>query len=153
MIDRNPGIIHNRMRHAERVCLRRPAEVIESPRPVALAGCIQLEDGDHLPLFRLFQRVAIMEPPPPRGIAAKGFPLILRVAARARHDVQNTHFEYIARLGALDRHRPGADMSAETAAGAYLTVHRTDTATIHVLLLGIPVKYTFGSGVPARSEE
>ena len=69
------------MRHAERVCLRRPAEVIERARPVALAGCIQLEDGDHLPLFRLFQRVAIMKPPPPRGIAAEGLPFVLRVAA------------------------------------------------------------------------
>src|SRR5260370_35052857 len=142
MIDRNPGIIHNRMRHAERVCLRRPAEVIESPRPIALAGCIQLEDGDHLPLFRLFQRVAIMEPPPPRGIAAKGFPLILRGAARARHDVQNTHFEYIARLGALDRHRPGADISAEHAAGASPTVDRTEPATLTVLILAVPVNYT-----------
>src|SRR6516165_7445471 len=112
VVDRHPGIVDHPVLHAERVGLRYPAVIVDRTRPVAALRCIDLVYRDDLARLRLGQQIVIVESPPCRGVAAKGAARKSRVAARARPDVEDAHFEHVTWLGMADEDRPRADMNA-----------------------------------------
>ncbi len=158
MIDRQAGIVDGRVRDAERVGDARPAETVDRPGPVALAGGVDLVDGHDLPGLIAGDQVVVVVAPPRRRVAAEGQSLVLGIGAGAGSDVEDAHLQDIAGLGAADRHRAGADMHAEAAAGADLGVHGAGTAgrDAHLVLrpeidtLGARIALDHPLGVVAR---
>ena len=59
-----------------------------------------------------------MVAPPGSGIAAKGLSGMFWIGGPAWFGVENAHLEHVARLRAPHIDRAGADMHAETLAGA-----------------------------------
>ena len=131
--------------------LRHPAEVVEGPGPVALAGGVDFVDGDDLALLRLLDHVVVVKSPPCRGVAAKAFALVNCGLAQGRgFDVQNAHFQDVARLGAFDGHGPGADVHAQSLARAapeQRGVHRPGAAAFDALARLVPVEDAFRPGI------
>src|SRR5258708_3978905 len=92
----------------------------------------------------------VVEAPPCRGVAAERLAGIGRIGARPRLHVDDADFENVARLGAADIDRPGADMYAETFAGTsaeQLAVDRAGAAAVDALLLLGPQEHTFGARI------
>ena len=53
VVNRDARVVDGVVNHSERIGLRRPAEIVDRPRPVSLPRCINLEDGDDLAGLRL----------------------------------------------------------------------------------------------------
>ena len=150
VVDRHAGIVDRLVDHAERVGLRRPAEIVDRLGPVALPGSVDLVDRADLARLWLGDELLVVEPPPGRRIAAERLAGIGRVGAWPRLHVDDAHFEDIAGLGAADIDRAGADVHAETLAGAaaeQLAVDRAGAAAVDALLLLGPEKHAFGAGI------
>ena len=80
----------------------------------------------------------------------KALPVILRIGAGPRRDVEDAHFEHVAGLGAAHEDRAGADMHAEPLAGAApeeRRIHRPGAAPVDVLLVLGPVEHALGAGI------
>ena len=110
MVDWHARIIDGLMDDAERIGLRRPAEIVDRLRPVALPAGVDLVDGDDLARLRLGDQFLVVEAPPCGGVAAERFADIGRIGAGSRLHVDDADFEDVARLGAADINRPGADV-------------------------------------------
>ena len=150
VVNRDPRIVDGFVYHAKRIGLRRPLEVIDRLRPVSLPAGVDLIDGDHFARLRLGDQFLVVEPPPGGRIAAERLARMGRVGAGPRLDVHDSHFEYVAQLGAAHIDWTGADMHAEALAGAtaqQLTVHRTCAASIHAFLVLRPQVHAFGAGI------
>ena len=142
MIDRHARVVDDLVDDAERVLLRRPAEIVDGPRPTGRAGGVDLVDRDHLARLRLLQQILVVEAPPGGGVAAEAFAGVLRIGAGPRRDVEDAHLEHVAGLGAAHRDWAGADVHAEALPGAAAEqrgVHRTGAAPVDVLLAAVPV--------------
>src|SRR3954469_12538068 len=133
MIDRHAGIVDGLVLDAERIGLRRPAEIVDRLRPVALSAGVDLVDRDDLARLRLGEQLLVVEAPPRGGIAAERLARIGRIGARARLHVHDADFEDVARLGAADEDRTGADVHPEAFTGAaaeQLAVDRSGAAAV-----------------------
>ena len=71
-IDRHAGIVDDGVDDTGRVGLRHPAIAVDGLGPIAVAGGIDLVDGDDLARLRLGEEVVVVVAPPRRGIAAEG---------------------------------------------------------------------------------
>src|SRR3977135_334169 len=60
MIPRHAGIIDGLVNDAERIGLRRPAEIVDRLRPVALPAGVDLVDGDDLARLRLGCEIVVV---------------------------------------------------------------------------------------------
>ncbi len=104
----------------------------------------QLVDGHHLARLRVRQQFRIMIAPPRRGVAAEGAAGEFRIAARARRDVEDAHFQHVAGLRVLDGDRSCADVHAEAFAGAAAVdrgVHRAGAAAVDALFVTRPAEH------------
>ena len=91
-----------------------------------------------------------MVAPPGGGVAAEGAAGELRQGGRSWLDVENADLEDVARLGAADEDRAGADMDAEPLAGAASeerSVHRPGAAAVDILALPRPQEDVLGAGI------
>jgi hypothetical protein len=133
--------------HRPRLCVflwgavYHPLSKITHPeaRPAYVRG-ILLEG--HLPLTA--------EAPPSRRVAAERLAGVGGVGAGPRLHVDDADFEDIARLGAADRDRSGADVHAEAlarAAAEQLAVDWSGAAAIDALLVLGPQEHTFGARI------
>ena len=150
VVDRHAGIVDRLVHDAERIGLRRPAEIVDRLGPVALPGGVDLVDGADLARLRLGDQLLVVEAPPGRRVAAERLAGIGRVGARPRLHVDDAHFEDVAGLGAADVDRAGADVHAEALAGAaaeQLAVDRAGAAAVDALLVLGPQEHAFGAGI------
>src|SRR2546422_2723149 len=151
VVTRHTGIVDDLVHDAGGVRLRRPLEVVDRLRPVPLARCVDLVDRDHLAGFGIRQQVLVVEAPPRGGIAAEALPLVLRVGAGSRADVDDADLEDVAGLGAANEDGSGADVHAEALARSpaeQRRLHRPRPAAIDALLLLVPVENALGARVP-----
>ena len=91
-----------------------------------------------------------MEAPPRCRVAAERFPRIGRIGARSRFHIHDTDFDDVARLGAADVDRPGADMHTKAFAGAaaqQLAVDRPGATAVDAFFLLGPEVDAFKPGV------
>ncbi len=150
VVDRHAGIVDRLVDHAERVGLRRPAEIVDRLGPVALSGGVDLVDGADLARLRLGDELLVVESPPRRRVAAERLAGIGRIGARPRLHVHDANFENVAGLGAADQYRAGADVHAEALAGTaaeQLAIDRAGAAAVDALLVPGPEKHAFGAGI------
>src|SRR5690606_21595637 len=134
----------------EGVGLRLPLVVVDGLGPAALLGGVHFVDRDHLALLGLLDQVVVVEAPPRRGVDAEALAGVLGVGAGPVAHVDDAHLEDVARLGALDVDRAGADVHAEAFAGTAPLdggIHRARAAAVHVLFLLVPVENAFHAGV------
>ncbi|MET4831468.1 hypothetical protein ABIF44_000875 [Bradyrhizobium japonicum] len=148
--DGDAGIVVGRVHDAEGVGLRLPAIGIERAG-VRLLGIVEdLVDGDDFARLGTAEKLVVVIAPPRRDRGAEYAPCMVRIAARARHDVEDAHLQHIAGLGILHRDRTGADVHAESFPGAateHARVHRTSAATIDVLPVPRPAEHAFSTGI------
>ena len=71
MVDGHARIVDDFVDDAERIGLRRPAEIIDRLRPVALPAGIDFVDRADLARLRLGNQVVVLEAPPCRRIASE----------------------------------------------------------------------------------
>ena len=138
MVDRHARIIDDLVHDAERISLRHPAEIVDRLRPVALPAGVDFVDRANLARLRLGEQILVVEAPPGRRVAAERFARVGRIGARPRLHVHDADFEDVARFGAADIDRTGADVDAEAFAGAaaeQLAVDRAGAAAIDALLV------------------
>ncbi len=150
VVDGHAGIVDRLVHDAERIGLRRPAEIVDRLGPVALPAGVDLVDRADLARLRLGDELLVMESPPCRRVAAERLAGIGRVGAGPRLHVDDADFENIAGLGAADRDRPGADVHAEALAGTAaqeLAVDGPGAAAVDALLVPGPQEYAFGAGI------
>ena len=143
MVDRHARIIDDLVDDAVRIGLRCPAEVINRLRPVALPAGIDFVDRANLARFRVGDQVVVVEAPPRRRVAAERLARIGRIGAGPRLHVHDANFEDVARFGAADIDRTGADVHTEALAGAapeQLAVDRPGAAAIDAFLVLGPQK-------------
>ena len=90
-----------------------------------------------------------MEAPGRGGVRPKTASGMAGVAARARPDVENAHFEDVAGLGVLDRDRAGQQMHADAFAGAALkrAFGRSRAAAGDRFMFFGPFEHAFGAGI------
>ena len=137
------------MHDAERVGLRHPAVIVDRARPVA-AVVVEFVDRDDLARLRFGNQVVVVEAPPGRRIAAEGAAGKGGIAAGARLHIEDPHLEHIARLGAVDINRAGANMHAEPFAGTApmdRCVERPGAAPVDILRVLRPVEDALRAGV------
>ncbi len=152
MVDRYARVVDSRVNHPERVGLRSPAEAVNRLGVWRLRVLVHLVHRDHLAFARLGQQVVVLKAPPGGGVAAEVAAFVFGVAAGARQNIQNAHFQHIAGLGIAHVYRAGADMHAKpfaTAAAKDAGICRAGATAVDVLLLAGPVKDAFGAGVAA----
>ena len=150
VIHRDAGIIDGLVHHAEWVGLRRPLEIVDGIRPVALAGRVDLVDGYDLARLRLRHQLLVMEAPPRGRVAAERLSRMGGVRTGARLDVHDPQLDDVAGLGAAHIDRAGADVHTEALAGAapqQLAVDRTGAAPVHAFLVLGPQVDALGAGV------
>src|SRR5258708_12836060 len=70
MVDRHARVIDRLVHHPERIGLRRPAEIVDRLRPVALTGGVDLVDRADLARLRLGDQLLVVEAPPCRRVPA-----------------------------------------------------------------------------------
>ena len=148
MIDGHARIVDDFVHDAERIGLRRPAEIIDRLRPVALSAGVDFVDRADLARLRLGEQVVVLEAPPCRRVAAERLAGIGRIGAWPRLHVHDADFENVARLGAADIDRTGADVHAEAFAGAaaqQLAVDRPGAAAIDALLILGPQEHALSA--------
>ena len=102
-----------RLHHPEGIRLRGPASNCRPHAPSCGHRPHRSRNRDHFARFRLSQQIIVVEPPPCRRIAAESAALECRIAAAARLNVDNPHFEHIARFGISHEDRAGADVNPE----------------------------------------
>ena len=61
MVDRHARVIDRLVHHPERIGLRRPAEIVDRLRPVALTGGVDLVDRADLARLRLVDQLLVVE--------------------------------------------------------------------------------------------
>src|SRR5262245_66100670 len=71
-------LVHN----AEGIRLRRPLEVVDRLRPVALTGRVDLVDRDHLAWLRIGEQILVVKAPPGGRVTAEALTFELWVRAR-----------------------------------------------------------------------
>ena len=150
MVDRHAGIVDDLMHDTIWIGLWRPAEVVDRLRPVALAAGIDFVDRANLARFRVGGQIVVLEAPPRRRIAAERLAREGRIGAGPRLHVHDANFEDVARLGAADRDRTGADVHTEAFARAppeELAVDRPSAAAIDALLFLGPEKDALGARI------
>ena len=150
VVDRDTWIVDGLVHHAERIRLRRPLKIVDRLCPVALSGRIDLVDGDDLARLRLGHQLLVVEAPPRRRVAAECLSGMGGVRARARLHVHDPQFDHVAGLGVAHVDRTGADVHAESLAGAapqQLAVDRTGAAPVHALLVLGPEVDALGAGI------
>ena len=133
-----------------RIGLRRPAEIVDRLRPVALAAGVDFVDRADLARLRVGDQIVVVEAPPRRRVAAERLAGVGRIGARPRLHVHDANFEDVARLGAADIDRTGADVHAEAfacAAPEELAVDRPGAAAIDALLVLGPQKDALGARI------
>jgi hypothetical protein len=143
MVDRNARVVDRLVHDARGIGLRRPAEVVDSLRPVALPARVDLVDRDDLARLGLGQQLLVVEAPPRGRVAPEALALVLRVRARPRLHVDDPDLEDIPRLRLLHRDGPGADVHPQALARApaeQRRVHRAGAASVHALALLVPVE-------------
>ena len=148
MVDRHPGIVDRRMHDAVGVGLWGPDVVVDRARE-GFARRIEFEDRDDLARFRLLDQIVIVEAPGRRDIGPEAAARVAGVAARTRSHVEDAHFQDIAGLGILDRHRAGQEVDPDPFARAFekRSLGRPGTSALHGLVLSRPGKDAFGPGV------
>ena len=149
MVDRHARIIDRLVRHAERIGLRNPFEIVDRLRPALRARRVDLVDRHDL-AFLAAQHVVVVVAPPGCGVGAEGFSLELGVGACPRNAVEDAHLQHVAGLGALHIDRPGHDMDALPLAGAFLIdlrVRRPGAAAIDAFLVLGPEEDALGPGI------
>ena len=136
------------MNDAVGIGLRRPDVIVDRPGE-RLADGVELENGDDLARLRLLDQVVVVKAPVRRGIGAEAFAGMAGLAGRPRPDVENAHFQHVAGLGALDRHRAGQEMHADAFAGAAdeRALRRARAAAHHGLVLARPLEHALGAGI------
>ena len=148
--DGNAGIVVGGVHDAERVGLRLPAIGIKRAG-VRLVGIVEdLVDRHDLARLRTAEKLVVVIAPPGRDRGAEHAAGMVRIAARARHDVEDAHLQHVAGLGVLHRDRPRADVHAKSFAGAaaeHAGIHRTRAATIDVLPVPCPAEHAFSAGI------
>src|SRR5207302_3849511 len=105
-----------------------------------------LIDGHDLTRLRAGEELAVVIAPPRGDARAERPSLILRVAGRPRHDVEDANLEHVAGLRVFYRHGAGADVHAEPlarAAAEHRRVHRAGPAPIHALPIPAPGQPVF----------
>ena len=152
-VDRNAGIIHEAVHHPERIGLWRPLIAVDSLRDRPVVDAFHLVDRDHLAGLRSRNELAVLEAPPCCGVAAERLVAVGGIGAQARRDVDDLQFDEVVRTGPADRDRPGADVHAESLAGAapaHRRIHRAGAAAVDRLMLRCPMKYRFRAGIAAH---
>ena len=150
MVDWHAWIIDGLVHDSERIGLWRPAEVVDCLRPIALPAGVDFVDRADLARLRFGDQFLVVEAPPSRRVAAERLAGIGGVGAGPRLYVDDADFEDIARLGAADKDRSGADVHAEAlacAAAEQLAVDRSGAAAIDALLVLGPQKHAFGARI------
>jgi hypothetical protein len=71
MVDMHARIVDDLVDDPVRICLRRPAEVVDRLRSVALPAGIDFVNRADLAWFRVGDQVLVLEAPPRRRIAAE----------------------------------------------------------------------------------
>ena len=113
MVDRHARIVDDLVHDAEGIGLRHPTEIVDRLRPIALAAGIDFVDRADLARLRLGEQIAVVETPPRCRVAAERLAGVSGIGTRPRLHVDDADFENVARLGAADIDRSGADMDAE----------------------------------------
>ena len=113
MVDRHARIVDDLVHDAEGIGLRDPAEIVDRLRPIALAAGVDFIDRADLARLRFGEQIAVVETPPRCGVAAERLAGVSGIGTRPRLHVDDADFENVARLGAADIDRSGADMDAE----------------------------------------
>ena len=114
------------------------------------AVVVEFVDRDDLARLRFGNQVVVVEAPPGRRIAAEGAAGKGGIAAGARLHIEDPHLEHIARLGAVDINRAGANMHAEPFAGTApmdRCVERPGAAPVDILRVLRPVEDALRAGV------
>src|SRR5262249_50802721 len=112
-----------------------------------LAFCsLHLIDRDHFALLWFGNKIAVMEAPPCRCVAAEISATVLGIGRRARHNIENPYLDDIPRARIANGDRPGANMDTKARAGspaADRCIHRSDTPTIDILVSLNPMEDAF----------
>ena len=116
MVDWHARVVDGFVHNTERVSLRRPAEVVDRLRPVALPAGVDFVDCDDLARLRFRDQLLIVEPPPRGRVAAERLAGIGRIGARTWLHIHDADFENVAGLGIAHIDRTGADVHAKALA-------------------------------------
>src|SRR6185369_9447459 len=103
---------------AKRIGLRLPAVGVQRAGMGLLWIVKDLINGDDLARLKTAEKLVVVIAPPRCDRRAEHAAGMVRMAARARHDVEDAHLEHVAGLGVLHRDRPRADVHAKSFAGA-----------------------------------
>ena len=150
MVDMHARIVDDLVDDPVRIGLRRPAEVVDRLRPVALPAGIDFVNRANLARFRVSDQVLVLEAPPRRRVAAERLAGISRIGRRPWLHIHDADFEDVARLGAADIDRTGADVHAKALARAapeQLAVDRPRAAAIDVFLVLGPQEHALGARI------
>src|SRR6516162_2034980 len=137
MIDRHAWIVDGLVDDAKWIRLRRPPEVIDRLRPVALPAGIDLIDGTDFARLWFRQQLLVVEAPPCRRVAAERLAGIDRIGTGPRFHVDDADLENVTRLGPTDVDWSSADVHTEPfarAATEQFTVDRPCASAVDAFL-------------------
>ena len=148
IVHRHPGVVDRRVNDAVGVRLGGP-DVIVDRASEGFARRVEFEDRDDLAGLRLLDEVVVVEPPGRRDIGAEAAASMAGMAARTRPHVEDAHFQDIAGLGILDRHRAGQQVDPDPFARAFKerSLGRPGASALDGLMLPRPGKDAFGPGI------